>query len=618
MARVGRQHRKPAAEPQGSLFPLGVRIEDILQAARGTAAFIAQTVAHAVAAEWWQIRVEMAGGNPDALRTASFAGPLLDLPPDILTAARALGRGIAGLPSPDGCAELGRIYTHALPGDRRGAEGIFYTPPPLVRRLLDKAERAGHDWLTESAIDPCSGGGAFLVEAADRMAAAMTNVDPAIVLAAVGARLRGWDIDPFACWLAQVVAEAALLPRVVASGKRLPQIVERRDALKEFEKAKGRFGLAMGNPAFGKIKKTEEMGRNFARSLYGHPNLYGMLTDVAVHLVKARGGIVAYLTPASYLGGEYFKALRRTLAKEARPVSIDIVESREDVFADVLQEVALTCLRRGRKERQAACSVIQVGVDGLKITGTGSLVLPRIPEEPWILPRSPADAPLVARLANMPARLRDWGYRVSTGPLVWNRHKPRLHAEPAPGRYPVIWAEAVMTDGTFSLQAAKSNHRARAWFTPGKANDPNLVRRSCVLAQRTTAKEQHRRIICAVLPRSVIVEHKAVAVENHLNMFLPTSERPKVSLEDLAAFLSTAAADRVIRCINGSVALSASELEAMPLPSVDDLTRAMGACDFESAVLRLYGIANEPAANSVRQRHTRTPAGHIPPGHAGT
>ncbi len=142
MARVGRQHRKPVEQPQGSLFPLGVRIEDLLQAARGTAAFIAQTVAHAVAAEWWQTRVEMAGANPDTLRTAPYDGRLLDLPHDVFAAARALGRDIARLPIGDGCAELGKIYTHGLPHERRGAEGIFYTPPPLVRRLLDTAEIA--------------------------------------------------------------------------------------------------------------------------------------------------------------------------------------------------------------------------------------------------------------------------------------------------------------------------------------------------------------------------------------------------------------------------------------------------------------------------------------------
>ncbi len=567
--------------------------------ARGATAQVARAVAYAVTTAWWRTLVEQEGGNPDILAAPGFEGGVLDLPGEVLAEARALARDLAKVPVAEGCAELGRIYTHALPGDQRAAHGIFYTPPPLVRRLLDQAGNAGHDWLTGSAIDPSCGGGAFLVEAAARMVAAMSKADPAIIVAAAGARLRGWDIDPFACWLAQVVVEAALLPQVVASRKRLPQITECLDALRDFGGDAGRFSLVMGNPAFGKVKKTREMGRTFARSLYGHPNLYGMLTDVAVHLAKAEGGVIAYLTPTSYLGGEYFKSLRKLLAEQARPVTIDIVESRTDVFADVLQEVALTCFRRGRQARDAACYVIDVDQGGLSISETGRLMLPRNATEPWIVPRVPDDAALVAKLATMPTRIRNWGYQISTGPLVWNRHKEQLHAEWADGRYPVIWAEAVMPDGRFSVQASKSNHREKVWFTPRSLNDPNLVRKGCVLAQRTTAKEQDRRIICAVMPPEVVKKHKAVAVENHLNMFVPTSARPGVSLHALAAFLSTRAADRVIRCINGSVALSASELEAMPLPSVDDLTDALGAPDLESAVCRLYGIVNEPAADTA-------------------
>jgi adenine-specific DNA-methyltransferase len=559
----------------------------------------AQTVAREVTVAWWHARVEAAGGNPDTLPLAPLSAPKPELSSKELAEAHTLGRDIAALSVLDACAELGRIYTHALPDSMRATDGVYYTPPPLVGRLLDKAEQAGHDWLTGSAIDPSCGGGAFLVDAADRMAAAMPEADPAIVLAAIGARLRGWDIDPFACWLAQAVVEAALLEQVLASGKRLPQVTECRDALKNFEDAAGRYSLTMGNPAFGKVKKTPEMGRKFARSLYGHPNLYGMLTDVAVHLAEPEGGIIAYLTPTSYLGGEYFKNLRQVLAKEARPISIDIVESRTDVFADVLQEVALTCLKRGREEREAICSVVHVEQDELRIMETGRLMLPTDPLEPWIMPRVPEDAPLVKQLAQMPTRLRDWGYRVSTGPLVWNRHKERLHADHASGRYPVIWAEAVTTDGKFSLQASKSNHRDKAWFSPAKEKDPNLVWHSCVLAQRTTAKEQNRRLICAVMPQKAVSAHGAVAVENHLNMFVPMTERPKVSLESLASFLSTDAADRVVRCINGSVALSASELEAMPLPSIDDLTAALGERDHESAIRRLYGIADATATDAA-------------------
>jgi adenine-specific DNA-methyltransferase len=590
----GRRHTGLAADDLlGDQRPLAARGEALVLAARGVTAQVARAVAYAVTTAWWRTLVEQADGNPDTLAPPGLDGLHPGLPAEVLIEARHLACDLAKMPITEGCAELGRIYTHALPGDLRAAGGIFYTPPPLVSRLLDQAGRAGHDWLTGSAIDPSCGGGAFLVEAARRMAAAMPAADPAIVVAAVGARLRGWDIDPFACWLSQVAVEAALLPRVVASRRRLAQITECLDALTDFGGDIGRFSLVMGNPAFGKVRKTEQMARTFSRSLYGHPNLYGMMTDVAVHLARPEGGVIAYLTPASYLGGESFKLLRKLLTEQARPVSIDIVESRADVFADVLQEVAMTCFRRGRQARNAVCYVIRVEPAGLKVNQTGRLALPGNPADPWIVPRVPEDAALVARLAAMPTRVRDWGYRVSTGPLVWNRHKGQLHADRADGRYPVIWAEAVTPDGRVSVQAAKTNHLDKAWFTPRSLRDPNLVRTGCVLAQRTTAKE-HRRIICAVMPHEVVTKHKAVAVENHLNMFVPTSSRPPVSLSGLAAFLSTRAAGRVIRCINGSAALRARELEAMPLPPVDDLTDALGAPDLESAVCRLYGIGNEP------------------------
>jgi len=173
---------------------------------------------------------------------------------------------------------------------------------------------------------------------------------------------------------------------------------------------------------------------------------------------------------------------------------------------------------------------------GMLIQQTGSLTLPADPHEPWTLPRRAGDADFVTRLHAMPMRLADWGYEVCTGPLVWNRHKPRLHDMPGPGRVPVIWAEAVTPDGRFVLKATKKNHRA--WFEPRDATDSNLVDRPCVLA----------------------------------------------------AFLATDAADRVLRCINASVAVSASELAAVPLPTPESVVAAMDSAAFAQAIRGLYGL----------------------------
>lgn len=537
---------------------------------------------------WWEGNLAAHAVEPGRLAVASGPVTETDLPPSDAQEATQFGRDLAKLPLCQAHIELGRLYTRALPDEHRASNGIYYTPPVLVERLLDKTERAGLSWRTARIVDPSCGSGVFLVDAACRMAASLRGANPAIMLSNIASRLKGWDIDPFAGWLAQVAVETLLLPAVVACGRRLAPIVEKRDALACFIDDRGQWDLVMGNPPFGKVKDHPVIRERFRRSLYGHPNTYGLFTDLAVHLARPDGGIVAYLTPASFLAGDYFKNLRRLLHTEARPFEIDLVESRADVFDDVLQEVALSVFERGRTAPNAPCAVVQIARGGLRVEASGNLTLPADAQAPWSFPRSRADATLVDRLHMMPGRLADWGYRVSTGPLVWNRHKTRLHATAKPRCVPVIWAEAVTQQGQFLLRSARRNHAP--WYSPRDNDDPNIVDQPCVLVQRTTAKEQARRLVAAEMPVALIRRFGRVTVENHLNMIRPIAGRPKVPLPVLAAFLATETADRVLRCINASVAVSASELEAMPLPDPENVVAAMAGADPEAAVRRLYGV----------------------------
>jgi adenine-specific DNA-methyltransferase len=584
---------------QPSLFPipepapasLTARLRELALVANASCLDTAAVLAQEAALGWWDTMVAGAGGNPVRLGPATPIMSTRDLPTALVAQARALGVDLAGLPVPHANDLLGQLYAQALPTAHRTAFGVFYTPPALVERLLSQAEAAGHDWAGGRAIDPACGAGAFLVQMAERMAAGMTGSDPAITLSAIGARLRGWELDRFAAWLAQLTTEAVLLPQVIASGRRLRPLVEVTDALLGFGNARESWGLVAGNPPFGKVKDTPDLRARFRRSLHGHPNLYGMFLDAAVHLAEPGGGVIAFLTPASFLAGHYFKNLRRLLHEQAPPVSIDLVESRIDVFQDVLQEVALSVFRRGQPVARADCTAIRLTATGMHAEATGSLCLPGNLNDPWTLPRHKDDGILAERLHAMPTRLADWGYGVATGPLVWNRHKQRLHDTRGPERVPVVWAESVLSGGHFLLKAVRRNHRA--WFEPRGSTDPNLVDRPCVLVQRTTAKEQSRRLIAAEMPAGLLARFGKVAVENHLNMIRPTRSQPGMPLETLAAFLMTETADRVLRCINASVAVSASELAAMPLPPAEAVAAAWQRPGFDRAIRVMYGLADE-------------------------
>jgi adenine-specific DNA-methyltransferase len=195
----------------------------------------------------------------------------------------------------------------------------------------------------------------------------------------------------------------------------------------------------------------------------------------------------------------------------------------------------------------------------------GRIVLPARADAPWVLPRSSKQSALTRRLRAMPHRLADYGYGVSTGPLVWNRYKQQFRKDRARNCYPVIWAESVTSGGEFVWRSEKREHLP--WFaTMGRKDEWMIVDQPCVLVQRTTAKEQSRRIIAAELPETFIKRHGGVAVENHLNMVRSLTGEAKVSSAAIAALLNSAIVDAAFRCINGSVAVSAFELEELPLP----------------------------------------------------
>ena len=133
----------------------------------------------------------------------------------------------------------------------------------------------------------------------------------------------------------------------------------------------------------------------------------------------------------------------------------------------------------------------------------------------------------------------------------------------------MIWAESVRPDGVFEFRAKRRHHKP--YFEPKPRERWVVTDFPCVLLQRTTAKEQCRRLIAAELPAAFIEEYGSVVVENHLNMIKPRNGAPRVTPAALAVVLNSEVVDQVFRCINGSVAVSAYELEALPMPPPEDM-----------------------------------------------
>ncbi len=261
-----------------------------------------------------------------------------DLPRTAVDGA-AVSNFVKGLPadySLQAAFELTGKYAALLPPGVRRNYGIFYTPPSLTDRLLSIAATQGLDWRTCTVLDPACGGGAFLAPVAMLKRQVLQGLPSTDRVQAISGTLKGFEIDPYASWLSQVLTELALIEDVIESGNRLADIVQTCDALR-CAPPHASFDLVVGNPPYGRASLSKEDRDIYQRSLYGHANLYGMFTDLALRAAKP-GGVIALVTPASYLAGQYFKNLRKTIREEASPRQIDFVEKRAGTFDGVLQE----------------------------------------------------------------------------------------------------------------------------------------------------------------------------------------------------------------------------------------------------------------------------------------
>ncbi|MBA7553790.1 hypothetical protein ES705_46389 [subsurface metagenome] len=213
-----------------------------------------------------------------------------------------------------------------------------------------------------------------------------------------------------------------------------------------------------------------------------------------------------------------------------------------------------------------------------------------------MLPRTKDQNKLLMGKIRMRHRLTDYGFTVCTGQLVWNRHKDQLRDKPSERTIPLIWAESVLPDGTFRFKSIRANHKP---FFELRENQEHLItKHPCVLVQRTTAKEQNRRLISAILPESFLEEFtNGVVIENHLNI-VKSIDGNKISLEVINALFNSRVVDQVFRCISGSVAVSAYELNALPLPDLEYLEMLnylIKNCrheeQIEKYIANLYGVS---------------------------
>lgn len=558
--------------------PLGARGSRREVSGPDPAAELSPTAAAVLAAipAWWSARAARTGLTGRWLDVAAA----IDTPPPLALGSPSQLEQEWG---PLTGEQVGQAYVQALAAGTRARHGRHYTPPHLADHLWSAVRASlgsgpGALPLPGLVRDPACGAGALLLPALREHIRGSHGTDSRLILAGLPSLIEGIDTDPAAVWIANVVLAAEMLPllRQVPEGRRrpLPGLCRVGDGLATDA---GSARVVVMNPPYGRVRLTALDRERFADVLFGHANLYAVFLAAGEEQLSANG-VLGALVPTSFTAGRYFTPLRRRLSSRLRLQSVTFVEGRSGVFTGVLQETCVAAFTRRRIRRTAVASL------GEASTSIATVATP-IESGPWLLPRRSDLAAVSAAAATMPLKLATAGWRASTGPLVWNRRKDDL----APtGGTRIVWA-ADLDGGVLHEDRRRESLRTIRLQSDADRATMRLTE-PAVLVQRTTAPEQHRRVVAAEITWEDLADAGgAVVVENHVNVLRPTAQSA-VSRQLLARLLGTRTLDAVARCIAGSVALSCFELESLPLPDAATLAswEELDPDQLERAVSRAY------------------------------
>ncbi|MGX9353484.1 HsdM family class I SAM-dependent methyltransferase (plasmid) [Shimia sp. W99] len=557
---------------------------------------VARSVAYSAAEAVWQTLANLSSSNAD-IRPLFNELEVTPLPRIFSSVVADFAEKASILPPLWVAYEIGQIYSSLLPQKDRKLAGLHFTPPQVAQEIVRCATEVKPIHESARILEPSAGGGVLLIAALNRLLATGIECDKAL-LTNLPSHVVALERDPFAAWLAQIAVDIRLLALATHHDLELPRIVQVVDTLQQtFE---GDFDFVIMNPPYGRTKLNSDQRQKFKRSLFGHANAYTLFFDQALQSAKP-DGVIASLTPTSFLSSQYFQCLRGTLRSEASLKKLGVFDTRSGIFEGIQQELALSIFQKSASPRSTTVNHLGLDFDtSVKTKLLGEYNLPEDLAVPWVIPRTEAQVSIARSASHATNRLKDWGYAIKTGPVVWNRFKPQISHAQGPDAVPLIWSACIQNGGGFSWPPDARKDKAWIKLLPDQRHC--LQSKPCVLLQRTTSREQSRRLVATPLPSYLIDKFGAVAVENHVQILEPTAERPEVTLEALVEFLNSSTADTLFRCISGSVSVSAFELNSLPLPTPESLAdlnalveRAASSEELDHEIQRLYHAAAKAA-----------------------
>ncbi|BBD73522.1 restriction endonuclease subunit M [Sulfodiicoccus acidiphilus] len=365
----------------------------------------------------------------------------------------------------------------------RKSLGQFFTPRHLREEVLSHIPR-----LTRPRVlDPACGTGEFLASAREHF------VDP---------ELHCWEVD----------SKLAQLARELVPEARVEVVDSLSRPFRE------EFDVVLGNPPYFQVPRAP-LDPRYAGVTSGRPNVYALFIYLGLRLLR-RDGYLGFVVSSSMNNGAYFSGLRRYLVENSEVVYLRTLPDSK-AFVDANHTFQVLVLRKGSPSTERY--VFRKG---------GRVILTERAEE-------------LRKAWEGASSLREAGYSVRTGKVVWNQVRDRLTDDPSKGVL-LVWATNI-GEGELRLHNTSRPQYVR-WGEPDKG--------PAIVVNRVVGHPSRPRL------RAAVIEGEFVA-ENHVNVVYPPSGTSMEELKELAGQLNDPDTAKYVSMVTGNTQVSARELEEL-------------------------------------------------------
>lgn len=375
---------------------------------------------------------------------------------------------------------------------KRKKLGQYFTPKSIRELLLSKLPKKDN----ADILDPACGSGEFLLSCKKYFKNPI---------------LYGFDIDKKLINIASKLVKNASIKNF--------------DFL-NIDINKKKYDYIIGNPPYFELKLNEEIKKKYFDIIKGRVNIFSLFIKTGLDLLKD-GGYLAYVVPPSMNNGAYFSKLREYIIKNSSLEYLHIIDGADN-FHLANQKVMLIILKKTNSKKSSKYIFKKNRITIFT-----------------------EDKKFLNKAYKNTVSLKDIGYTVKTGNIIWNEHKEKLTNDKNNSTL-LIWASNI-NNGKIIIGYTKGKPQ----YIKNISNDL-IIKSRVVVVNRITGSSKDINI------KAAIVNEKEFVCENHVNViYMSKNANCNYSLEDIFKALQDKTNIKVMRLISGNTQISKTELERL-------------------------------------------------------